>query len=158
MKHPKQLQFTCSSIQSEMATVEELVQMMNTLQGQQHALDQEISRLTAGNQQFRQAVAHQGWRRPRLQLDKQFRQRFLMRTPRSSERQSLVDIKGLGKPPNVQGKICGDSPSVSGRPRGSDCCILHSFPASDRMGARSRQHYHERSTRPTVRSAWCRTS
>ena len=38
-----------------MATVEELVQMMNTLQGQQHALNQEISRLTLENQQFRQA-------------------------------------------------------------------------------------------------------
>ena len=38
-----------------MATVEELVLMMNPLQGQQHALNQEISRLTAENQQFRQA-------------------------------------------------------------------------------------------------------
>ena len=38
-----------------MATVEELVQMMNTLQGQQHALNQKISRLTAENLQFRQA-------------------------------------------------------------------------------------------------------
>ena len=38
-----------------MATIEELVQMVNTLQGQQHALNQEISQLTAENQQFRQA-------------------------------------------------------------------------------------------------------
>ena len=38
-----------------MATVEELVQMLNTLQGQQYALKQEISRLTAENQQFRNA-------------------------------------------------------------------------------------------------------
>ena len=36
------------------ATVEELVQMMTTVQGQQHAFNQEISRLTTENQQFRQ--------------------------------------------------------------------------------------------------------
>ena len=41
--------------QSEMATVGELVQMMHTLQGQHYALNQEISRSTAENQQFRQA-------------------------------------------------------------------------------------------------------
>ena len=82
-----------SSIQSEMATVEELVQMMNTLLGQQHALNQEISRLTAENQQFRQAVAHQGCQRLRLQLDKQFRPRFPMRTHDRVNEQSLIDIK-----------------------------------------------------------------
>ena len=38
-----------------MATVEELVRMMNTLQGQQHALNQEITRLTAENQESSQA-------------------------------------------------------------------------------------------------------
>ena len=38
-----------------MATVEELVLMMNMLEGQQHAFNQKISRLTAENQQFRQA-------------------------------------------------------------------------------------------------------
>ena len=38
-----------------MATVEELFQMVNTLQGRHHVLNQEISRLTAENQQFRQA-------------------------------------------------------------------------------------------------------
>ena len=42
-------------VQSGMATVEEFVQMMNTLQGQQHALNQEVLRLTAENLQFRQA-------------------------------------------------------------------------------------------------------
>ena len=48
---------------SEMATVKELFQMMNTLQGQHHALNQEISRLTAENQQFKQAGGNRdyGW-------------------------------------------------------------------------------------------------
>ena len=62
-----------------MATVDNLVQMMNTLPGpQQHALNQEISRLTAENQQFRQAGS-QDWRRLPLLWDKQFGQRFPMR-------------------------------------------------------------------------------
>ena len=38
-----------------MATVEELLQMTNMLQGQQHALNQEILRLTAENLQCRNA-------------------------------------------------------------------------------------------------------
>ena len=49
---------SCSSLDhraSEMVTVEELFQMMNTLQGQHHALSQEISSCTAENQQFSQA-------------------------------------------------------------------------------------------------------
>ena len=43
------------TVGSLVATVEEFLKMMSTLQGQQHALNQEISRLTAENQQFRNA-------------------------------------------------------------------------------------------------------
>ena len=67
-------------IRSEMATVGELVQMMNTLQGQHHALNQKISSVTAENPQFKQAGS------PRLAeiattvVQALFRLRFPMRT------------------------------------------------------------------------------
>ena len=91
----KQLQFTRSSIQSEVATVEEFVQMMNTLQGQQHVWNHEISRLTAGYLQFRQAGSP-GWRRLRLRLDKQFRQRFLMQSHDQMNEKVRSTSKALG--------------------------------------------------------------
>ena len=40
-------------------------------------------------------LAHQGWRRLRLRLDKQFRQWFFNANPRSNERQSLSTSKAL---------------------------------------------------------------
>ena len=62
---------------------------------------QEISRLTAGSQQFRQAGS------PGLAeiatADGQAVQKAISNAnPRSSERLSLVDIKGLGKPPTFK--------------------------------------------------------
>ena len=75
-----------------MATVEELVQMMNTLQGQQHASNQEISRSIAENPTVQTAVGQA------------VRTAISCANPRSNERQSLVDIKGLGKPPMFKGE------------------------------------------------------
>ena len=75
-----------------MATVEEVFQMMKTLQEQQHALKQEISRLTAENLQFRQAgspwpveIATTGGQAVQIAISNA--------NPLSNERQSLVDIK-----------------------------------------------------------------
>ena len=122
-----------------MATVEELVQMMNTLQGQQHALNQEISRLTAENQQFRQAGSP-GLAEIATAVGQAVQTAISNANPRSSERQSLVDIKGLGKPPTFKGGIC-EIHRVAQEDHGvSDCCVWLSFPASDRVGGRSRQH------------------
>ena len=84
--------------QSEMATVEELVQMMNTLQKQHHALNQEISRLTLGNQQLRQ-TGSPGLAEIATTVGQAVQTSISNANPRSSERQNLVDIKGLGKRP-----------------------------------------------------------
>ena len=51
--------------------------MMNTSQGQPHALNPEISRLTSETNSS-DRLAHQNWRRLRLQWDKQFKQRVPM--------------------------------------------------------------------------------
>ena len=91
-----------------MATVEELVQMMNTLQGQHHALNQEISSVTAENLQFKQAGS------PRLA---EIATTVGQANPRSKERQSLVDIKGLGKPQHSEENL-RNSLSAPGGQRG----------------------------------------
>ena len=86
-----------------MATVEKLVQMMNTLQGQQHALNQQISRLTTENHQFRNAGS------PRLAkiataVGRAVQTAISTANTRQNARQSPVDIKGLGKPPTFKGE------------------------------------------------------
>ena len=48
----------------------------------------------------------QGWRRLRLQLGKQCRQRFLMRTHDQKHARALSTSKALGKTSNVQRTIC----------------------------------------------------
>ena len=79
-----------------MATVEELVQMMNTLQGQQHALKQEILRLTAENQQFRNAGSP-GLAEIATVVEQAVQTAMANTNQRTKERLSLVDNKGLGK-------------------------------------------------------------
>ena len=86
-----------------MATVEELVQMMNTLQGQQHALIEEISRLTAENQQFRQAGSP-GLAEIATAVGQAVQTAVSDMHPRLSERRSVVDFNGLGKPPTFKGE------------------------------------------------------
>ena len=86
-----------------MATVEEFVQLMNTLQGQQHAVNQEILRLTAENQKFRQAGSP-GLPEIATAVGQAVPAAISNANPRSSERQSLVDIKGLGKPAMFKGE------------------------------------------------------
>ena len=140
----KQLQFTRPAIQSEMTTVEELVQVMNTLQGQQHALNQEISRLTVENQQFRQAG--QGWRRLRLQLDKQFRQRFPTRTLGQINDKVWSTSKALGNLRCSRENLRNSLSELRKTTIFHDCCLWFSFPTSGRMGGRSRQRHHERCT------------
>ena len=89
-----------------MATVEKLVQMMNTLQGQQHALNQEISRMTAENQQSRQDGSS-GLAEIATAVGQAVQRAISHANPRSSERQSPVDIEGLGKhPPTLRRRIC----------------------------------------------------
>ena len=85
-----------------MATVEELVQMMNTLQGQQRALNQEMSRLKAENLQFRQAGSP-GLAEIATTVGQAVQTAISHAKPRSNERQSLVNIKGLGELPTFKG-------------------------------------------------------
>ena len=85
-----------------MATVEELVQSMNPLQGQQHALNQEISRLTVENQQLRQGGSP-GLAEIATAIGHAVQTAISNASPRSNERQSLVDIKSRGKPPTFKG-------------------------------------------------------
>ena len=132
-------------IQSEMATVEELVQMMNTLQGQHHASNQEISMLTAENLQFRQAGSP-GLAEIASTVGQAVQTAISNANPRSNEGQSLVDIKVLGKPPTFEGESSKFTEWLRKATEGhgvSDCCLWLSFPASDRLGGRSRQRHHE---------------
>ena len=80
-----------------MATVEELVQMMKTLQKQQHALNQEISRLTAEKQWFRNA-GYPGLAESAREVGQAVQTAVTNANPRTNERPNLVDIKGPGKP------------------------------------------------------------
>ena len=86
-----------------MATDEELVPMMNTLQGQHHALNQEVLRLTAENQQFRQAGSS-GLAVIATTVGQAVQTAISDAHPRSNERQSVVDIKVLGKPLMFKGE------------------------------------------------------
>ena len=82
---------------------------MNALQGQHHAVNQEISRLTAENQQLRQTGS------PLLaEIETLVGQAVLTAisnaNSRSNERHSLVDIRGLGKllsKENLQSSLSG---------------------------------------------------
>ena len=85
-----------------MAIVEEVVQMMSTLQGQQHALNQKISRLTAEILQFKQAGSP-GLAEISTTVGQAVQTAIAFANRQSNERQSLVGIKGLGKPPTFKG-------------------------------------------------------
>ena len=87
----KRIETIAVTVQSEKATVEELVQMMHTLQGQQRALNQDISRLT-------------GLAEIATRVGQAVQTTISNANSRSHERQSLVDIKGLGKPPMFKGE------------------------------------------------------
>ena len=84
------------STKVEMATIEELVQMMNTLQGQRHALYQVMSRLLAESQQFRNAGSP-GLAETATAVGQAVRTAMADANTHSNLRQNLVDIKGLGK-------------------------------------------------------------
>ena len=86
-----------------MATVEELVHMTNTLQGQQHALNRKVTRLTAENRQFRNAGSP-GPTEIATAVGTAFRTGTASANTGSNERQGPVDIKGLGKPPVFNGE------------------------------------------------------
>ena len=73
-------------------------QKKNTLQGHHDALNQEISRLTADNQQFRQAGSP-GLAEIATTVVQAVQTSISNANPRSNEPQSVVDIKSLGKPP-----------------------------------------------------------
>ena len=62
-------------------------------------------------------LAHQGWERLRLQFDKQFRQRFLMRTHDRVNDKVWSTSKVMGNLQRSRASL-RDSPSGSGRPRG----------------------------------------
>ena len=85
-----------------MATLEELAQV-NTLQGRQHALNQEISKLTSQNQQFRHGGSP-GLAETAAAVGQAVQTAISNANPRSSQRQSLVDIRGLGNPPTFKGE------------------------------------------------------
>ena len=90
----------------EMATVDELVQMMNTLQGQPHALNQEITRMTAETLQCRYDGSP-GLAEIATAVGLAAQIAVTSADTRSNERQSLVDLTSrvLEKhpPPNVVG-------------------------------------------------------
>ena len=118
-----------------MATVEELVQMMNKLLGLQHALIQEISRLSAENQQFRQAGS------PGLaEIATAVGQ--AVQTAISDANHDRVNdkvwatSKVLGKPPTFKGESARFTEWLRKTTGVSDCCVWLCFPASDRMGGR----------------------
>ena len=67
------------------------------------ALNQEISRLAAENQQFRQAGSP-GLAEIATAVGQAVQTAISDANPRSGERQSLVDIKGFGKPPTFKGE------------------------------------------------------
>ena len=67
---------------------------MSTLQGQQHALYQKITRLSALNQQFRNAGSP-GLAEIATEVGQAVQTAMAIASTRSNERQSLVDIKGL---------------------------------------------------------------
>ena len=96
-----QLEFTRP--QSELATVEELVQMMNTVARATTCLEQEISRLTAENQQFRQAGSP-GLAEIAATVGQAVQTAISNANRRSNDRQSLVDIKGQGILPLFTGE------------------------------------------------------
>ena len=83
-----------------MATVEELQPMMNTLQGQRHASNQDISRLTAENPQFRQA----GLAEIATVVGQAVQAAISNANPRSNDRQSFVDMEGRGKLATFKGE------------------------------------------------------
>ena len=87
--------------------------MMNTLQGKQHALNPEIMRLTAKNQQFRLAGSPVLAEISNL-VGEAVQTAISNANPRSSERHSPVDMKGLGKLPTFK----EESVRFLGRPRG----------------------------------------
>ena len=80
-----------------MATDDEQVQR------QQHALNQEIAMLIAEKQKFRQ-FASSGLAGILTAVRQAVQRAISNANPRSSERQSLVDIRGLGKPPTYKGE------------------------------------------------------
>ena len=94
-----QLQFTRP--QSEISTVEELVQLMNTLQGQQHALNREILRSAAENRQISQA-GPPGLSEIATTVGQAVQTAIFNANP--NEGQCLVDNKGPGKPPMFKGE------------------------------------------------------
>ena len=77
------------------------VQMMNTLQRQQHALNQKISRLTAENQQFRQAGSP-GLAEIATAVGQAVQTAIYNANRRTDERQSPIDNESLGKPPTFR--------------------------------------------------------
>ena len=115
------------------------VQMMNTLQGQHHDLNQEISRLTAENQQFRQAGSP-GLAEIATTVGQAVQTAISNANTRSNERQRLVDIKGFGKPLMFEGE---SEKFIEWPNKTTGVLIWLSFPISDRMGGRSRQRHHE---------------
>ena len=86
-----------------MVTLEELAQLVNTLQGQQHASNQEISKLTSQNQQFRHGGSP-GLVETATEVGQAVQTAISNANPRSSQRQSFGGIKGLGKPPTFRGE------------------------------------------------------
>ena len=109
-----------------MATVEEILHGMSTLQGQQHALNQEISRLTEENKQYRQARSP-GLAELRLQFDKQFRQRFPMRTHDRVKRTKSGRHQRSWETSCVHKRIC-DIHSLAQEDHGvSDCSVWTPF-------------------------------
>ena len=135
-----------------MSTVEELVQMMNTFQGQRHALNQEISRLNAENQQFRHGGSPE-LAETATAVVQAVRTAISNASPRQNERQSVVDTKGLGKLQTFKGDSARFIWAAKEDHRVSDRCVRLSFLASARVGGRSRHRDHEQHTQTTVRSA-----
>ena len=90
-------------VSGAMASLSELAEMVTNLQGQQAAMAQEVQRLSTENQILRQAAAQPHGLAEIAQAVGQAVQAAMASATQagstSAGRQSLIDIKGLGKPP-----------------------------------------------------------
>ena len=122
------LQFTRP--QSEMATVEEVVEMMKSLQGQHHAMNQEISRLTAENQQFRQAGSP-GLAEIATTVGQAVQTAISNANPRPNETIQFGRHQRPRQTPIVQGRLCEIHRVAQEDHVVSDCCVWLRLPGSD---------------------------
>ena len=97
------MHFTRPSVQNEMAAIEEFVQLMKTLQRQQHALNQKTSTLIAAKPTVQKCWLTVTGGDCDCNGTSNSDSDFSNANPRQNERESPVDTKDLGKSPAFKG-------------------------------------------------------